>query len=114
MRHEDALRIRHMIEAAEAVATFVDGRAREDLDRDRQFLFALQHAVGILGEAASKISPELRANTAEIPWRAMVGMRNWLIHAYFDVNLNIVWKTATEEIPQLLPRLRELLPPDHQ
>jgi uncharacterized protein with HEPN domain len=96
-----------MIEAAETVAQFLDGRSRDDLDQDRALLFAVVHAIGILGEAASKISPEARAN-AQIPWGTIVAMRNRLIHGYFDINTGIVWKTAKEEIPALVPLLRTL------
>jgi len=71
-------------------------------------LFALVRAVEVFGEAAAKLSPEMRAATASIPWTEIVTMRHRLIHAYFDVNGTILWKTAIEEIPALLPALREL------
>lgn len=71
-------------------------------------LFALAHAIEILGEAASKVSPEARAAAPQVPWAAIVGMRNRLIHGYFDINTTIVWKTATVEIPELVPLLRAL------
>lgn len=108
MRDEDRVRLLHMIEAAESVAQFVAGRSRDDLDRDRMLLFAVVHAIEILGEAASKISPETRAGTPQIPWGAIVSMRNRLIHGYFDINKTIVWKTATEEIPALVPQMQAL------
>ncbi len=113
MRDEDRIRILHMIDAADAVAQFVEGRSRGDLDRDRMLLFALVHAIEILGEAANKISPEARATAPQVPWGAIVAMRNRLIHGYFDVNATIVWKTATEEVPALVPVLQSLatLPP---
>jgi uncharacterized protein with HEPN domain len=76
----------------------VEGRSREDLDRDRMLLFAVVHAIEILGEAANKISAETRA-AAPLPWAAIVSMRNRLIHGYFDIDTAIVWKTATVEIP---------------
>jgi len=108
MQDEDRVRILHMIDAADAVAQFVAGRSRDDLERDRMLLFALAHAIEILGEAANKISPEVRAAAPQIPWRAIVSMRNRLIHGYFDINTTIVWKTATEEVPALVPLLRAL------
>jgi uncharacterized protein with HEPN domain len=98
-----------MIEAAESIATFISGRTRADLDTDRMLLFAVVRAIEILGEAASQISDDIRSHAADLPWRAMVGMRNRIVHAYFDIDADIVWKTAVEEVPGLLPRLRELL-----
>jgi len=108
MRNEDRVRILHMIDAADAVAQFMTGRSRDDLDRDRMLLFALVHAIEILGEAANKLSPDARAAAPQIPWVAIVSMRNRLIHGYFDIDTTIVWKTATVEIPALVPLLRAL------
>ncbi len=71
-------------------------------------LFAVVRAVEVIGEAASKMSEETRAAHAEIPWKAIVTMRNRLIHAYYDINTEIVWKTVTLEIPSILLQLRAL------
>jgi uncharacterized protein with HEPN domain len=110
MRREDETRIRHMIEAADAAGRFVTGRRRSDLDTDDMLRFALIRAVEIIGEAASKVSDETRAATPSVPWFAIVAMRNRLIHAYFDVDHDILWKTVTEEIPPLRAQLVAALP----
>jgi uncharacterized protein with HEPN domain len=109
MRPEDRTRIVHMIEAADAVADFISGRTRDDIDSDRMLLFAVVRAVEVFGEAAAKVSPETQAAAANIPWPQIIAMRHRLIHAYFDVNRSILWKTAREEIPALVPALRELM-----
>lgn len=109
MPPEDRTRILHMIEAGETAVAFISGRARADLDSDRMLLFALARSVEVLGEAASKVSAETRQAADSIPWSQIVAMRNRLIHAYFDIDHTILWKTATEEIPPLLPALRTLL-----
>jgi uncharacterized protein with HEPN domain len=101
MQPDDATRIRHMVEAAETAERFIAGRHRTDLDTDQMLLFALIRAIEIIGEAASKVSLETRAATPAVPWPAIVSMRNRLIHAYFDIDRDIVWKTLTEEIPPL-------------
>jgi uncharacterized protein with HEPN domain len=108
MRAEDRICLRHMLEAAESAEQFIAGRQCTDLDEDRMLLFALVRAIEILGEAASKISEETQAAHTGIPWRAIIGMRNRLIHAYFEINTEIVWQTVTQEIPVLLPQLRAL------
>ena len=108
MLAEDRVRLRHMVEAAESAVQFILGRQRTALDEDRVLLFALVHAVEVLGEAASRISEETRTTHTSIPWRAIVGMRNRLIHAYFEINTETVWQTVTQEIPLLLPQLRAL------
>jgi uncharacterized protein with HEPN domain len=108
MRADDRVRVMHMIDAGELVAHFVDGRQRADLDHDKMLLFAIVRAIEIIGEAAGKITEETRRNHPTIPWQAIVGMRNRLIHGYFDIDTDIVWKTATAEIPSLLTQLRAL------
>lgn len=109
MPPEDRVRLRHMIDAAEVAQGFVHGRQRVDLDVDQMLLFALVRAVEIVGEAASKVSEETKAARGEVPWTAIVGMRNRLIHAYFDIDRDILWKTVKEELPALLPLLRSLV-----
>lgn len=95
-----------MIEAAQAVARFVAGSERPALDSDLMRLFAIVRALEIIGEAASKVSEATRARLAQIPWRPIIGMRNRVIHAYFDVDRDIVWKAASEEVPALLALLQ--------
>ena len=99
-----------MIQAAEAALRFVAGRARSDLDADEMLGFAVVRAIEIVGEAASKVSLAGRQATADIvPWQLIISMRNRVVHAYFDIEPDIVWKTALDELPELLPRLRTLL-----
>jgi uncharacterized protein with HEPN domain len=103
------VRLLHMIEAAEAALGFVSGRVREDLDSDRMLAFALARAIEIVGEAAGRVSAPIREAAGDIPWGLIVSIRNRLIHAYFDIDREVVWKTATDELPRLLPRLRALV-----
>jgi uncharacterized protein with HEPN domain len=72
-------------------------------------LFAVVRAIEVVGEAASKLSEEFRAAHPGIPWRAIVGMRNRLIHAYFDIDTETVGETTTQELPPILNQLRELV-----
>ena len=106
MQPDDRIRWRHMIEAAEDAIGFVDGRTRADLDRDRMLLYAVVRAIEIIGEAASKLTAETRAAHDTIPWPAIIGMRNRLVHAYFDIDTDIVWVAVTREIPGLLAQLQ--------
>jgi uncharacterized protein with HEPN domain len=72
-------------------------------------LFALVRALEIIGEAASKITEEYRARTPAIEWSEIIGMRHRVIHAYFEVDSNIVWSTTTEDLPPLIRELRAIL-----
>jgi uncharacterized protein with HEPN domain len=66
----------------------------------------------IIGEAANQVSEELRDNVPEIPWPVLIGMRNRLIHAYFSINLDVVWSTSTEDVPSLITEMKRLLGKD--
>lgn len=108
MRREDRVVILDMIDEVENVAAFIKGRVREDLDRDRMLLYAVVRALEIMGEAAAKVSVDTRAATPQIPWRTIVAMRNRLIHGYATIDPDIIWTTATIELPSVLPALRAL------
>ena len=109
MRDDDRVRVQHMADAAESVERFAAGRKRDDLGADQMLLFAIVRAIEVIGEAASKVTPETQAASPAIPWASIVGMRNRLIHGYFDIDLDVVWKTVTEEIPPLRRSLKLLL-----
>jgi hypothetical protein len=85
MRDEDLTRLRHMIDAAQEAIRFAQDRKRTDLDEDRMLTLALIKAVEIIGEAASKISPELRERRPEIPWPAIL---NLTFYDHFRMVLN--------------------------
>ncbi|MEO5769490.1 MAG: DUF86 domain-containing protein [Polyangia bacterium] len=109
MRGDDRVRVEHMIEATEAVADFINGRRASDLETDRMLLFAVVRAIEVIGEAAARVSVDVTTKASAIPWRAIISMRNRLVHGYFDIDTDIVWTTATTELPALLPHFRALL-----
>jgi uncharacterized protein with HEPN domain len=112
MSPEDRVGLRHIADGLGSAVRFTRGRTREDLDGDEMLVFALMHALQIVGEAASRISSETRDQRREVPWASMIGMRHRLVHAYFDVNLDILWTTAVEAAPALLTQIRPLLASD--
>lgn len=71
-------------------------------------LFAVVRAIEIVGEAASKISPAARAEHATIPWSAIIAMRNRLVHAYFEIDTDIMWVAVQQEIPALMLQLQTI------
>ena len=109
MNGPDQIRLRHILDASREALTFVEGRTKDGVLSDRQLLLAVIKEIEIVGEAASKISGELRDLHAEIPWAAMVGMRNRLIHAYADIDVEIVWSAVTLELPRLVRIVEALL-----
>ena len=109
MPNPDIVRLRHMRDAAATALQMAVGYDRADLSASRMLAMALTRCLEILGEAASKISPEFRSRYVRIPVSKMVSMRNRLIHAYFDVDLDIVWTTVHDDLPPLLVALDEAL-----
>lgn len=85
MPASDLMRLRHMLDAAREALAFVAGRKREDLLHDRVLTLALLRSIEIIGEAASKISPEMRAAHPDVPWGDIIGMRNRLIQKVFPI-----------------------------
>ena len=109
MPSEDSIRLNHMRDATREALSFVAGKTRDDLDIDRQLVLALVKSIEIIGEAAAKTSRGFKTTSTDIPWRDIIAMRNRLIHAYFDIDLDILWQTVTTELPPLLESLEALL-----
>ena len=109
MRRDDFIRLRHMLDASQEAISFAEGKKRADLDHDRMLVLSLVKEIEIIGEAATKVSEDCRREHPEVPWKNIVTMRNRLIHGYFDINLDIVWKTVAEELPPLSMDLKRAL-----
>ena len=109
MRKADRVRLQHMLDATNEALTFIQGRIRADLDNDRMLVLSLVRELEIIGEAASKVSAATRSQNTSIPWQDITGMRNRLIHAYFDVDLDTVWSTVTKDLPVLKAELEKIL-----
>jgi uncharacterized protein with HEPN domain len=90
MENKDLIRFKHMLVSTNAILSFAKGRRRIDLDQDRQFLSAVIRELEIIGEAATKISDKTKKQFSTIEWKEMIGMRNRLIHAYFDIDHDII------------------------
>lgn len=103
------VRLRHMLDAAHEVVSFTSGRERAELSQNQMLLRALSMSVGIIGEAASRLDETTRQQNPDVPWRQIIGMRNFLFHEYFRVDPDILWNTAVEAVPPLIPQLEALL-----
>jgi len=95
--------------AIEKVAEFIEGMTHDQFMRDAKTAFAVIRALEVLGEAAKNVPETVRQRYPEVPWREMAGMRDKLIHEYFGVSLEVVWKTAIEDLPQLRPLIDQVL-----
>ena len=109
MFEDDEIRLRHILDAAFEAVSFTKGHRREDLDTDRKLNLSLVRLLEIIGEAARDITWEFRQEHSELPWKSMVGMRDRLIHGYFDINLDVVWETVTNDLPPLIDKLKKIV-----
>ena len=104
--------LEHIQQAAIDARSFVDGLAKEDFLADKRTQQAVIMSLIIIGEAATKIMDGYTAFTqahSEVPWRSMRNMRKRMAHGYFDINLDIVWDTVQEWLPELLKQLPSVL-----
>ena len=100
MRREE-LYLRDIVEAADFVAQFVDGLDRPAFQQSELIRSAVAHKLSIVGEAAARMPEEVRSRHPEIPWPKIVGFRNIMVHAYFGIDWDGVWRAATRERPAL-------------
>ena len=107
MKRDDAVRLHHMLDAARKTRQFIQGRIREDLERDEQLTLAVIRLLEIIGEAAKNVSLETQQQYPDIRWKEIGGTRNRLIHGYFDVDLDILWQILTSDLPPLISVLEK-------
>ena len=101
-------RLRDILEAIAAIERHL-GRPRESFEGDELLQAWFVRHLQIIGEAARGLPDDTRRLAPEIPWSKIIGMRNVLVHGYFDVDTGIVWDAATRDVPALNPALEKLL-----
>lgn len=95
-----------IVDSGNAINEFVDGLSFEEFCRDRKTLSAVVREFEIIGEAAGKLSDELKRRHSAVEWQDIKDFRNLLIHEYFGVDLEIVWKIIQDDLPVLMDAVR--------
>jgi uncharacterized protein with HEPN domain len=101
----------HMLEAAILAQSYVEGLGKANFLGDKRTQQAVILNIMVIGEAATKLAdeyPEFVSRFPEVEWKSMRGMRNRLAHGYFDINLDIVWETVKQALPELENKLRQI------
>lgn len=98
---DDRIYIEHILQSIERIGSYILVKDQHEFSEDYLTQDAVIRQLEIIGEATKRISPALRDINPDVPWQDMAGMRDILIHNYIDVDTDIVWKTASESIPEL-------------
>lgn len=115
MPHEDSAqpddreRFEHMLRAARDAISYARGRTRQDLDLDSMLLRALTNCVQVIGEAAARTTDAGRNMAPSLPWTKMVGMRHILVHAYYSIDADAMWRVVHQHLPTLMSELEAAL-----
>jgi uncharacterized protein with HEPN domain len=109
MNKADRIRLQHMLDAAQEARQFASGVTRDSLEDDRMLALAIIKDVEIIGEAASRISSDAQIKHSQIPWQAIIAMRNRLVHAYFEIDYDQVWAVIVDDLPWLITELKKIL-----
>lgn len=107
-RREPGVLLRDMLDHAREALDAARGRSRRDLDHDRMLQVFLIHMLQVIGKAASRMPTDFTQRRPQIPWSAMIGARNVIVHGYAQVDLDIVWRTLTEELPRSTGMVEQL------
>ncbi|NCO40502.1 MAG: hypothetical protein COZ06_36785 [Armatimonadetes bacterium CG_4_10_14_3_um_filter_66_18] len=111
MSQDDRWRLQHILDAAHEAMALAQSQSRDALSTDRKLALSLCHLLTIIGEAARYVSDAERDLHPQVPWRKMVGLRDRVVHRYFDTNLDTLWQIVQEDLPELVSALEDLLPP---
>jgi uncharacterized protein with HEPN domain len=109
MNEVDRWRLDHILAAAREALLFAKEETKSSLEQDRKLQLALAMEITTIGEAASRLSEELRAKYPELQWHLIIGMRNILVHAYFRLDLDVLWEAVRTDLPNLISQLERLI-----
>jgi len=100
--------LQDILDSVNDIESFVRGMDSREFGEDRKTINAVIRSLEVIGEAAKKIPDNVKEKSSNIPWKNIAGMRDKLIHEYFGVDEEIVWKVVSEEIPALKPLIQKL------
>ncbi len=109
MPRDSRVYLEDIVTASERIAAYASGHTRESLGRDAKTLDAVVRNLEIIGEAVKQVPADIRQQAPDVEWPKIAGLRDVLIHAYFDVDLDIVWDVITNKLPGFVQKVKALL-----
>lgn len=111
LNRRDPAYLMDMLEASQKVQHYLKDKTFEDFLRDEMLKDAVERNLEIIGEAARRISEDLKQENPGIPWRKIIAQRNVLVHEYNDIRIEEIWEVASFHLPRLIDQIRPLIPP---
>lgn len=109
MKKNEQIFLEHILESIRDIETFVKGSSKDRFLKNKEKQYALVRSIEIIGEATKNLPLEFRKKHSAIPWAKIAGMRDRLIHHYFGVDLNRIWRVVKKDIPRLKKQIQEIL-----
>jgi len=109
MKKDDSIYLEHILISIKDIERFIKDLKYEDFVKDYKLQLALFRLIEIIGEASIKISAPLKDKYSEIPWIDIKGLRNRLVHDYFNIRIDIIWDALNTDIPKLKSQIKKIL-----
>lgn len=109
MKKDNSVYLEHILICIDKINTYSEGIEYKDFLKNAMMQDAIIRLIGIIGEAATKVSPEVKSKYTQIEWTDIKGMRNRIIHDYFDVRLDVIWDSVRNELPKLKIQINSIM-----
>jgi uncharacterized protein with HEPN domain len=105
----DEIRLRHILDAISFIEKFSLAKQKDDLYEDYMYRFSIERQLEIIGEAANNLSPTLKEKYENVPWPQIISFRNFIVHEYFGLDLELVWAVLVIHLPPFKAQVEEIL-----
>lgn len=109
MKKEPSIFIGHILECLELIEGYAKGMTKEELSKDELRTDAIVRRIEIIGEAAKNIPNSIKKHHPTVPWRAMAGMRDIIVHQYYGIEVDEIWGVIKKDAPRLKKQMQTIL-----
>lgn len=109
MKKDTGVFLKHIMDSIDSIENYTTGKSEQDFVESQETQDAVMRRLAVIGEAAKNIPPELREKHKKIEWKAIIGLKNVLVHEYFGVDIEVIWHIVKEDIPRLKSEISKML-----
>ena len=106
---KDKVRLEHIVQAIERIKRYTNGKRFDDLVEDDMMYYAVVKNIEIIGEAANLLTNEFKSEHPDTQWKLITGMRNYIVHEYFQVDNTVIWDVIQNDLPNLETQIKDYL-----